>query len=413
MNLSEHLKEISEMYKYLGDSSRYISFSKASLAVENLSLDSETTLTDIPNIGKSIEQVIKEYLQDQSSSRHKELSEKVPLSLYKELPYLYNFDKEYLDYLQTKFNCSSVESLHLISEERVQNALSKYSKDLTYFDVLPPNLFIKLILGDGLTQTMFSGSNLSIEELVKSMKSKDFKHIFVADNISSPNQLGITNINQFLLQKKKIQQLQLENNVRIWQGCVVDVSLDGTLLASNEILTSTDYIILTCSSSPHQDQIKRLSQRVKDKPTFYSLFDRFSSALDQTELQVFINTFEPTFIIKSPDDQASSSILNKLNACDLSKAKFLIGSHISNLNTIDLAFDLYMRLNLKSYKEHLRNLFANPFQDSHLISNSIGIKGEIVKKQVNFSNQNKLNKISEAIARFDLEQKKPKRRGGK
>lgn len=408
---AKHLYEISNLYNYLGDRSRSSSFSFGASTIDTLNdLSSTTDLLSLPGIGKSIQEVIKEYIETGSSQRYKDLVVQVPLSLFQDLPFLYNFDREYIKHLWNTFQCSSVFDLKNVPEERAKKALEYYSKP-TYSEVPTPNN----LLGDGLTQSSLSGG-MALGSLVQALKNKNYKHVFMSDNVTSPNQLGIDNVSLFLSQKKKIQELQMNHNIKIWQGCIVDVSEDGIPLVDSQITSNADYIVLTCSTLPHSNQIERLSkaaQTIKDKPIFFYFLDRFSTFLNKNALQSFIDQ-GLTLLLVSSDDQTNEAIVKTLSTLDLSKAKFMIGSKgttESKLEDIIYALSLYVDLNLKSPQESLRNMFANPFAESHFV-NKVGVRGEYLSTSL-VSDKKKFDKIIEAIEEFELKDKSSKKTRGR
>lgn len=362
--LIEHLQQIANCYYNIGDLQRYLAFTRAAS-----SLNSGKT----QGIGSSIEEVISQFNKTKQSTRLDELIGRGALLCPDDF---FNFDIEYLAYLNKTYSCKTKEDLIKITELRTQQALSFTEESLITLTSATLNKF----LGDGFVQTSYSGSSLSLEEIVKHL-AQTKKHIFISDNIPSPNLRGSLTESTFKLQKSKIQALQVDHNIRIFQGCVVDVDMEGNPRASDTYLNQAEYIIVTCSTTPHENQSLRLQrafqalQRFK-KRVFIKILDRFDDYVPLVFdlIQHNINSF----VVAPKNDYE----LNKAKALFdlvgeykeiLATARFLIGSSAKDLtefSRLDVLGDLTSLL-----EDKIINNDANPLLDFRT-SNKAGIRNE-------------------------------------
>jgi DNA polymerase (family X) len=119
--LSRLLSDIHSMYRFVGDENRFraLAYKKASQAIEGLPDDIDVyekqgTLDDIPGVGESIEQDIKEFIKHGRVLRFEKLKKKVPYELM-ELMDIRGFGPQSLKKIYNE--------LHLETKEEVVGAL--------------------------------------------------------------------------------------------------------------------------------------------------------------------------------------------------------------------------------------------------------------------------------------------------
>ena len=317
----QHLNKISDYYTVAGDPTRSFSFKKASKIIETLNINIAEALSkgmELKGLGKSTISIINQFQKEGTSERLLSLQEEhPPIELFNLLE-LYDFDIEYLKYLWSKYKITSVQDLSQINEPRVVEALSNLYNVVPHVEQFP-EVDIPL-LGDCAVQTSFGMGYYSIDDLVSRLVEMKDKHVFIADTLQSPNILGGMREDFLDLQRREIKQAQLDHNVRVFHGVVLDVDIDGNFY--QDVLDQVEFVILKLSTRPHTDIIKRLTKAVsgiKNKKTIIDCIDIYSHlTINKEDLQSLLIETNSSLLVSGKDPLERTSIYNFLKGSSVS-----------------------------------------------------------------------------------------------
>jgi hypothetical protein len=373
--LVKFLDTIADYYIVARDPPRSHSFRSAARNIELLSFElTEDKLGQVQfkGLGKSTIEEIKQFLKTGSSDRLDQLKQKhVPFLLLKQCSLLYDFDLQYINYLHDNFNIKSLDDLLPLKEARVLTAIDRWKKPTPHMQV--PDHKFKLI-GDCSVHSAYSTGTHSIDDLVAKLTDLGDKHIFISDYYQGDNILGGLNESRFFSRLQSIKQAQIDYNIKIFQGIIVDLDIDGNILCPSALLKQSDFVTVKLSTRPHTNVVSRIVNALKSLPkesTMIDLLDRYVLFLDQSQLQQLISHFNPIVLINPETLNVEPSYFKALKM-----QRIALGSNandFSQLDTIHRAGDLISALGYSAAQ--IINCIAQPFKLQTLIStNRVGTR---------------------------------------
>ena len=372
-NLSNHLETLANYYMLASDFGRTRAFRSAAQNINlvNFTIDKNNIQNvTFKGLGESVVKVIHEYIETQSSSRYEELRLRYPPPSSIEMLSLFNFDLQYVKHLWETYKASSIQDLKTIKEARVRQALS-------YNTFVQETSFAEgsyKLLGDCAVHTTYSIGKHSIDEITEKLKSVEDKHIFIADYIEGPNTIGSCSIQRFLTQKESIKQAQIKHNIRIWQGVILDIDIDGEIRNYQD----TEYVILKPTTSPHTNVLSRLEKALKKlgpkSNIMIDFLDKYSLHLNASEFLSLIKTYNPILLLHCENSFAASQLYHFLLPISKQLPRIALASYAKNEDDLAL-FDLVVSLanKLDIQEKHIINCLPKPF-GLNVSANKIGVR---------------------------------------
>jgi histidinol phosphatase-like PHP family hydrolase len=360
--LVKFLDTIADYYIVSRDLPRSHSFRSAARNIELLSFEiSEDKLSHIQfkGLGKSTIEEIKQFLKTGSSSRLDQLKQNnITLSLLRQCSLLYDFDLQYIDHLYKNFKIQSIQDLSSLKEERVLAAIDRWKKPTPHIQV--PDHSLKLI-GDCSVHSAYSSGHHSIDDLAAKLTDLGDKHIFISDFYQGDNVLSGLNESRFASRLQSIKQAQIDYNIKIFQGTIIDLDVDGKILCPSSIIKQSDFVTIKLSTRPHFDVISRVANALKSLPkesTMIDLLDRYASSLDQQQLQQLIHHFNPIVLINPETLNVEYSYLKALKI-----QRIALGSNANDFNQLDTIHRVGDLIYALGYSDHqIINCIAQPFK---------------------------------------------------
>lgn len=376
IDIVNSLDTLADYYTLAKDPPRVRAFRNAARNIELISFEIDSSNidnVDFKGLGKSIKSSIQELVKTSKIARLEELKIKLPPVQALQLIQLYNFDLEYVFYLWDKYKAFSLPHLYALRalEPRARYAIDMFSSlDLSYNKLAPATY---PLLGDLAVQSSFGLGVHTIDEICVSLKQRDYKHGFIADFCEGPNTLSKLSKSQILLQKQAIKDAQLKHDIRIWQGLIIDVDLEGNV--PTELTSLVDYVIIKLSTRPHENVFNRITSAATKLPgAFIDVLDKYTST-NLTSKQLLDLASKNPLVIHTPDYITTSRILDLLTPLPAFQAALV--SYATNehqLDNIFLAQDLAHKLLYQP--SSLINCRSHPFKSSSTYTSTTGIKGD-------------------------------------
>lgn len=371
--LIQTLDDLANYYTLLNDHARVRTFRAAARNLELITFEiTSSNLKDVnfKGLGKSLREIIEEFVTTGAVKRLQELQLQLPPLQALDLLQLFNFDLQFVLHLWNKHKAHTLEHLYSLRsvEPRVNTAIDALSRlNLTYTQ-LPTATYP--LLGDMVVQSAFGAGSQTIDQICTTLKERDYKHGFVADFCESPNVLHGLSKEKILSQREVIKQAQIKHNIRIWQGLIVDVDLDGNVPTEHAALV--DYVIIKCSTHPHENIIKRCTAALTKLPgAFLDILDKYCTLLDKQQfLQL---AMQSALILHTPDFITTSRILDFIDNMPLINVG--LASYATNdqqLDNIFLAQDLAQRLLYSD--QTLVNCRPHPFKAHVKYTSTTGVR---------------------------------------
>lgn len=377
--LANHLDTIANYYIVAKDSSRCHAFRNAARNVELVTFEIQSDNIEqvkFKGLGKSTTQTIEEFIQTKSSSRLKKLQEQLPPPTLLPLLELYNFDLEQITLLWNKYKISKPSDLSRVTEPSVTLAeLVKNNINNIELQSFSNNNY--RLLGDGAIISSYSAGENSVEELAEHLSELEDKHLFIANYLESNNVLYGMKLENLKYLKQNITDAQLNNNVKIFSGAIIDIDLEGLPIAPLSAYSEFDYIIFKLSTAPHTNIISRLDRALKifesTERVIIDILDEFSlTALDSNQIQQLISKYKVPILL-APKNLLQASVAYQLLR-NIKLDRVLLGTKatsIDQLANLTISGDLAMKLSIPEDK--ILNCQARPFEKIYT-KNTVGVK---------------------------------------
>ncbi len=135
---------------------------------------------------------------------------------------------------------------------------------------LPKLVTLKNIKGDFHVHTKESDGMLSIEEIARIAKKKNYEYLVISDHSKSLKIAGGLSEKKLLKQIKKVRRFNRKSkNIKLLIGSEVDIRDDGGLDYSDEILKKLDFLIAAIHSGFGQSKEKLTSRIIKAMQSRY------------------------------------------------------------------------------------------------------------------------------------------------
>jgi len=402
------LDQLSNYYKLANDRPRSYAFNIAARNIELINFDinkENIDSIDFKGIGSSSIEVIKEFVKTNNIIRLDELKKKYPPIQSLKLLDLYNFDVEYIKYLWDQYAVSNVPGLWQIKEKevRVEKALTELGNLPVDFKKINPKRYN--IIGDCIVQTSFGLGQMGLKDLCLEFAEYKYKHGFVADYFESPNVFGGITLSALKKQREAIRQSQIDHNIRIWQGVILDLDLDGNIKSLSEILNVVDFLILKISTEPHNKVISRLKTAVDSisnkKPILIDCLDKYCFKTLQIEhFRDFLDKNKVSLVISINDYIAATRIIEFLDGFFLKDV--VLGTYAvtkEDLDDIDLLQGIAGELNLN--EKDLINCRPSPWGERTELVTGIRKQSNTNKDNNPVSTINKLENILKKIGNIE------------
>ena len=404
-NLSDHLNTIADYYIVANDLARVRAFRSAASSIGLVAFDiTKQNLKDIKfnGLGESTLEVIKQFIETGSSSRHQELSQKYPPRSVLSLLSLFNFDLQYIVELWVKHKVTSIAELYSVKDPRAINALELLDQ-ISIKDPELPQHDYKLI-GDCLIHTAFCSGQNTVDQTVEKLKELGDKHIFLADKLISPNVLAGMSADRLAAQRDAIKKAQIDHEIRIWQGAIVDIDVDGQLVAPTDILQKVEYLVIKPSTAPHTRVLSRLDLALskigqRDNIIIDCLDIYCLQHLDQKQFQQLITKHNPIILLPGIDALAYGSIITFLSKVALNRVALAsCANSFSELDNLVVAANAAKKLNIKV--GHIINCLPKPFARVVISESRIGVRNS-TSKDVPSPEPTSLEKIEAAMKKIE------------
>ena len=377
-NVSDHLNTIADYYIMANDLVRVRAFRSAGANVNLVAFKiTKDNFKDIKfnGLGESTLEVIKQFVETGDSSRLQELSQKYPPRSILSLLSLFNFDLQYLSELWNKFKVKNISDLYSLKEERVIIALKILEKISPTTTELPQHDYN--LIGDCLIHTAFCSGQNTVGQIAEKLKELGDKHIFIADKLASPNVLAGMAQERLATQRDVIKQTQIDQNIRIWQGAIVDLDLDSNLIAPRDIFQKVEYLVIKPSTAPHTNIISRLDtalSKVKQDNIIIDCLDIYCNEhLDPKEFQRLLTKYDPILLFPGTDLLTYNHIvlfLSKIKPTRVALAS--CADSFGELDNITIAANAAKKLNIKP--NSIINCLPQPFAKVIIPESRIGVR---------------------------------------
>jgi len=354
--LIKHLDAVADRYFMSGDSIRSRTFRVAARNIELLYFEIDSTNIDaisFKGIGNSVKDLIVEFIQTGTSKRFSLLEKQHPPLAALKLLQLPNMDITTL------------------------NHLWRTSGSLPTLFIPPHDSIIPLesppfgLLGDAVVHTSFGLGSMTNQQLITGLLERGDKHIFIADHNSSPNAPGGGLSEQlFNLQRQEFKQLQIENNVRIWQGIVVDLDLNGKLIGSMKNIELAEFVIIKILTQPLVNVTSRLLAAITQLPhksLFIDCINHNSHLLNINDLQQI--AAKTTILIS----HSSMQIAELLKRCNFPRLAF--GTYSQSLEDTDKLLALLALIDQANLNtSNIVNFLPRPFLETSNHTSFAGVR---------------------------------------
>lgn len=300
-----HLQRMASYYYMLKDYGRFIYYTQA---LQELSLDSERE-EDFLAILKSnnkYKKITEDFCIDLNekenyqSNKEKSLAKENPWILF---GFLLDGRHPFLDIDKLKEETSKEKDARslLVNIRKEYQELDHKSVEINeqlheVYELLSPKQekeWLDEPLGLFLIQTTFAGGVIDLEKTYKEFKDTSTKHLFIADLYESPNSFLGLNKERFLRQKKLLERLEIEHQIKTFKGLIIDLDEEGKPLAERDVLDCLDFVIIDIKTKPNKEVVKRLRtstehlKKLKNK-IIINIFNRFSFLEDLNSLEDLI-----------------------------------------------------------------------------------------------------------------------------
>lgn len=354
--LIKHLDAIADRYIMSGDNIRSRTFRIAARNIELLYFEIDSTNIDtisFKGIGNSVKDLIVEFIQTGTSKRFSLLEKQHPPLAALKLLQLPNMDITTL------------------------NHLWRTSGSLPTLFIPPHDPIIPLesppfgLLGDAAVHTSFGLGSMTNQQLITGLLERGDKHIFIADYNSSPNAPGGGLSEQlFNLQRQEFKQLQIDNNVRIWQGIVVDLDLNGKLIGSMKNIELAEFVIVKILTQPLVNVTSRLLAAITQLPhksLFIDCINHNSHLLNINDLQQI--AAKTTILIS----HSSMQIAELLKRCNFPRLAF--GTYSQSLEDTDKLLALLALIDQANLNtSNIVNFLPRPFLETSNHTSFAGVR---------------------------------------
>lgn len=376
--LSDHLNTIADYYIIANDLIRTRAFRSAATNVNLVTFEiTKQNFKDVKfnGLGETTLEVIKQFVDTGNSNRYQELKQKYPPRSVLSLLSLFNFDLQYILELWNKYKVTSVADIYTLKEPRVVKAIKALEDISPNASELPQHDY-KLI-GDCVIHTAFCSGQNTIGQIVEKLKELGDKHIFVADKLASSNVLAGMSPDRLATQRDVIKQAQIDNDIRIWQGAIVDIDLDGNLIAPRDILQKVEYLVIKPSTLPHTNILTRLdsalSKIISKDNIVIDCLDIYCNHLDQKQFQELLIKHDPILLLPGADLLTYNYITVFLSKVKLTRVALAsCANSFSELDNIVTAANAAKKLNIKS--NCIVNCLPKPFAKVITPESRIGVR---------------------------------------
>lgn len=389
-SLVDHLNKIADYYVVANDNKRSRAFRSAARNFALISFEIDrSNLKDVnfQGLGESILHEVRDFLNGKDSVRLSSLQEEFPPITALSLLNLFNFDLEYIYYLWKNFHVFTVEDLFSISERRVQIALSIRKKMNISPTTLPTETHYNL-LGDCIVHTAYGTGKRTVDEIAEKLVELGDKHIFIADYLESPNVLGGVSVNRLVSQSQAIKRAQIDHNVRIFHGTIVDVDLDGDLIMAEDALGRVEYIVIKLSTQPHLKVLSRLDKALTYlqergfKNIIIDCLDHYVEfAFQKRGLESLLLKYKVVLNLFGQNAEERSIVASFLKGINL--ARVSLSSFSTDYDDFDNLFkSAEIATFLQIPQESIINSLPHPFKNK-ISKNQIGVRDDIEEEDVN------------------------------
>ena len=130
---------------------------------------------------------------------------------------------------------------------------------------LPQMIELKDIKADFHLHTNYSDGSSSIKEMADSAQKLGYKTIAITDHYGSLAIANSMNSKRIRKQWLEIDRLNKKSKIRILKGAEINIKLDGTLDAENEILQKLDIVIASIHSGLKNNVTERIIKAMENK----------------------------------------------------------------------------------------------------------------------------------------------------
>jgi len=353
-------------------------------------------------LGESTLEVIKQFAETGTSSRLQELSQKYPPRSILSLLSLFNFDLQYLSELWNRYKVKNLSDLYPLKEERIVIALKVLENISPTPTELPQHNYN--LIGDCLIHTAFCSGQHTVGQITEKLKELGDKHIFIADKLASPNVLAGMAQDRLATQRDVIKQTQIDQNIRIWQGAVVDLDLDSNLIAPRDILQKVEYLVIKPSTAPHTNIISRLDvilSKIKQDNIIIDCLDIYCNEhLDPKEFQQLLIKYDPILLLPGVDLIAYNYIVAFLSKIKLTRVALAsCADSFGELDNITTAANAAKKLNIIS--SNIINCLPKPFDKMIMPESRIGIRDHSVAAEVKVQELSSAQKLEVAMKKIE------------
>jgi hypothetical protein len=404
----QHLDNIADYYITASDLVRTRSFRAAARNIELITFTiTQDNFQDVTfkGLGDGIKEVIKDYLSQGTSKRLEELKESHPPLSALSLLSLYNIDLEYIKHLWITHKAKSIKDLASVSERRASLALEKMQERPNLFHPRHNTKFVPDVhlLGDMAIASAYGAGKQTIDSIAEELSRMGDKHIFIADRLASPNVLVSISEERLSSQREVIRKAQIDHNIRIWQGAIVDVDLEGNPIA-NSIEDRVEFVILKLETEPHTNKLSRLKKAYnsfKDKSNILiDCLDIYCAETSRGEFKRFLDETTATIVL-SGDSVANIAIQEYLKpTIDLKEIrlpKVALAGYATSAEELDRLFTASELASKLGYqKEDIINCLPKPFHAPSLSKNIVGVRDNNTETKEDAS-----ERIQAAIKKID------------
>lgn len=175
--------------------------------------------------------------------------------------------------------------------------------------------------------------------IYKELRAEQVKHLFVADQFESPNSSIGLNKERFIRRKKLLDKLEVENQIKTYQGVVLDINLEGKPIIDEDLLSSLDFVIISIKTKPNFKISERLNKaakhltKVKNKIILDLFSNGFSFLNELDEIDKLIRKENLIIAFAYYTNYTSTKALSILQSFDQSTLRIaFVGTRLAQLN---------------------------------------------------------------------------------